>query len=170
MNEASPFSDPLQDPVTGKRRLPGSINVLTILTIIAVSIFTILSFVGYAFADTQYKRNEEILNSENYEKMPGFAKKFLNEDSVAFDKKMAENKLPILLINLIGLGLCLVGAIQMRKLMKQGFYLWLLGEVLPLIAMIALIGFSSISGFKFIGVLIAALFIFLYARQLKYMK
>lgn len=167
MNETSPFDDPLDDgPKSSK--LPGSLGTLTVLTIIACCIFIPLSVVGYFTAESTYANAEKMMQTEG---MPSVMKYFYNDESLEMYRLMMVNKLPVLIINVVSLGLCLFGAIQMRKLMKQGFYIWLMGEVLPIIGMPIFTGAdNAISITSFFGYAVAALFIFLYSRQLKYLK
>lgn len=167
MNETSPFVDPL-DEGPKSTKLPGSLGTLTMLTIIACCIFIPLSIVGYFTAESTYANTEKVMQTEN---MPSFMKYFYNEDTLEMNRLMMENKVSVLIINVVSLGLCLFGAIQMRKLMKQGFYLWLMGEILPIVGMPIFTGVLGLKGWGSIfGYALAALFIFLYSRQLKYLK
>ena len=73
--------------------------------------------------------------------------------------------------------ICLLGVIQMWKLKKMGFYIYLVGEIAPLVITFATIGFASM--FSFEGGIMALmtafmsifpiLFIILYAINLKHM-
>jgi hypothetical protein len=81
-----------------------------------------------------------------------------------------ENRLPILLITLIGAFLCFYGALYMRKLKKVGFSIYILGDLVPFTIYI-FIGTGSITPVGMIfGVVIILVFAILYATQLKYMK
>lgn len=59
----------------------------------------------------------------------------------------------------------------MRKLKKRGFFIYILGDLVP---MLQLLFFSGLSSLVWIGyafnIMIALTFIILYATQLKYMK
>jgi hypothetical protein len=58
----------------------------------------------------------------------------------------------------------------MRGLKKQGYLLYVIGEILPFITNALFIGVMAISGTgAFIGMGIAALFILLYTFQRKYL-
>jgi hypothetical protein len=70
----------------------------------------------------------------------------------------------------VGASLCLIGAILMRKLKKQGFYIYILGQILPIIAMIPLVGIAQYSDPKqWAGLVIIIIFIGLYASQQKHL-
>jgi hypothetical protein len=81
-------------------------------------------------------------------------------------------------LNLVASLICLFGVIQMWKLKKMGFYLYLVGEIAPLIITFATLGFAAM--FSFAGgfmALIAGLmsifpilFIILYALNLKHLN
>ncbi len=153
----------------GTKALPGSLNTLTILTFIGCGISLLSVIWGFVGARESYNKIEQMQGSDAMEKMPGFLKNMMGPDALELARKSLENRVPMLIIGLVSVALCLYGAIQMRKLQKQGFYLWLTGEVLPIIGTIIFIGFGIFSGFAMIGLLIPVLFIILYATQLKYL-
>jgi hypothetical protein len=58
----------------------------------------------------------------------------------------------------------------MRKLKKQGFYIYILGQILPIIAMIPLVGIAQYSDPKqWAGLVLIIIFIGLYASQQKHL-
>jgi hypothetical protein len=77
-------------------------------------------------------------------------------------KSMMENKLPIMLLTLLGSALCLYGAIEMRKLKKHGYTVWMAGELLPLLAMIPLVGVGAYGGFGAIALVFPVAMIIMY--------
>lgn len=104
--------------------------------------------------------------------MPDAIKKMTGdpEQMVEMITKAYENRLPLLAVALICGGLCLYGVLQMRQLKKQGYTFYVVGELLPLVASAALLGFSSFSGFGGIfGTAIPILFVVLYTMQRKYL-
>jgi hypothetical protein len=68
------------------------------------------------------------------------------------------------IITLLTSAACIYGAIQMRKLNKQGFFIYVAGVAIALIAGIAL------SGFNVMSLVWSGLFIGLYASQSKHLK
>jgi hypothetical protein len=59
----------------------------------------------------------------------------------------------------------------MRKLKKTGFYIYLIGELLPWLTTFIFIGAIAFGGLAIIfGILFTAVFVILYATQLKYLK
>jgi hypothetical protein len=89
---------------------------------------------------------------------------------LAMAQKNYENRVPITLIGVLGIGLCFFGALQMRKLKMQGYYLYLVGEILPLIGSVIFLGMASLSGVPgIITIVFLLLFILLYTLQRKYL-
>jgi len=80
-------------------------------------------------------------------------------------------------LNLAGALLCLAGALFMWKLKKLGFYIYLVGQILPII-----VSFMTMSSIKmgpfasfgiiasFIGMLFPIAFVIMYGLNLKHMK
>ena len=83
----------------------------------------------------------------------------------------AANMVPLMAIGLVSVALCVVGAIWMRKLKKDGLWIYMGGEVLPLIGNFILLGTDQFTGFFsiFIAIALPLLFIVLYIRQMKYL-
>jgi hypothetical protein len=142
------------------------INVLTILTFIGCGLGIIGSLYSFAKAKSTY----DTLSSANLDQMPDFVKKLSGGDILEAARKSYELRVPILLMGLIASALCIVGAVQMRQLKKTGFTIYTIGELLPIIFTVVLMG-SSATGLGAIFVdCIAVLFVVLYATQLKQLK
>ena len=71
-----------------------------------------------------------------------------------------------LVLSLVGIALCFWGAMKMRNLQKLGFYLYVAGQLVPIIFTFATAGVT----FGVVGVIIPLVFIVLYATQLKFLK
>ena len=152
-----------------ENKLPSMLNVLTILTIIACS-FGILSDV-YSFitADSGVVQMEKAMSDPNFQKAPEFVKGMMTPELLEMKKTMAANKIPIVILNMLGYALCLIGAIQMRGRKKQGYSLWLIGEILPLASSFIFIGAVLFSGWKMAFLAFPLLFIILYTVQRKHL-
>lgn len=145
----------------------GSLKTLTVLTFIGCT----LAYLGscWSFFKAESSVTEMEKNMANPD-MPDFAKKMMTPEALENLKLLAANKWPVFVLGLIGTTLCLVGAIQMRKLKAQGYYLWLIGETLPLITTLLFINAAALfSGFNIIGPIIYVLFVVLYTLQRKYL-
>lgn len=83
------------------------------------------------------------------------------------------------LLNLLGATLCLVGALVMWKLKKSGFYIYVLGQILPFVVLYGLMGGKTpsmgfMSGFvavgQVIGIIFPLAFVIMYGVNLKHLK
>jgi hypothetical protein len=113
---------------------------------------------------------EETINSKEFESMPSIVKNMMSPEALALAQKQYENRVPITAIGIIGIGLCFVGALQMRKLKMQGYYLYLVGEILPFVGSIVFLGLGAVSGISgIISIAFLLLFVLLYTLQRKYL-
>lgn len=155
-----------------EKKLPTTLNVLTILTFIGSAIGLISSvYQFFGGAEKGVIKIETALSNPNFNSMPDFVKNMMSPEALELAKAQVANKFPMLLFGLISVVLCVMGAMQMRKLKMQGYYLWLVGEILPVIAVLIFIGtgmFSGLMGYFMIGILL--LFILLYTMQRKHLK
>jgi hypothetical protein len=148
-----------------KPTLSSGLNVLTILTFIGSGIALISAFWTYFTVEKSY---QAILKAqENLAEAPAFLKSMMGPDMLETARKSMENKLPIMVLTIVGSALCIYGALEMRKLKKQGFILWLAGEILPLVGSVIFLGFGIFKGFGIIAPLFPVIFIILYAVQRK---
>ena len=152
--------------------LPTGLNVLTILTIIGCVIGLVFSVIGFISAKSSYDKKEQVIEQMKSAETPKFLKSMMG-DPANFEQtviKSYENRIPILLLSLVAVALCFVGAMQMRKRKKQGYLLYVIGELIPFITIAFFIGFFALSGFTFIfSVVIAVVFILLYTMQKKHL-
>ncbi len=151
-----------------KPKLPGYLNVLTILTFIGCGVFALFTPASFWLIKFYMKMMDDPAARER------MTDKQLTDAEMQRPRMelMLANKWLLILISLAGIALCLYGALQMRKLKKEGFYVYTLGQVLPFICGGLIVGFAN----QFNGVLsyiVAAVpvaFIIMYATHLKYMK
>jgi hypothetical protein len=166
MNEETNDVLNYDEPVNTK--LPTGLNVLTILTFIGCA-FELYSTVNNFISGKQSLEKLQESQSKMAE-APAWAKKMVGPEVQEMMIKGYENRIPIFIIGLIAIALCVYGAIEMRKQKKQGFTLWLIGELLPFVSVIIFIGtvyFNTI--FVYFSV-IPLLFIILYLTQRKHLK
>lgn len=151
---------------------PSGLNIVSILTIIGCVFQFFGSLWSFYSAKKTYETKDEILAKMNSGEMPAFMKTMMG-DMTHFEEMVTNgynNRLPILIFSLVATMLCFVGVMQMRKLKKQGYLLYVIGELLPFVSMLIFIGTFALAGFGFyIGLAIAALFIYLYTTYKKYM-
>lgn len=149
------------------QKLPQMLNVLTILTYIGCAIGAIGAIVGYFTASTSYKAYETL--GTNDLKTENKAINSLMSGAMEMAKKQYDNRLMLLILGLAGVALCFYGAMQMRNLKKQGYLIYVVGELLPILSFAIFIGFGSIFGGigMIFTTLFAAVFIILYTTQRK---
>lgn len=155
-----------------KPKLPGSLNVLTILTFIGCAIQFLGALWSFFTAKRNYDGLDKLTEQVNSENMPGWVKSLMGdpENMIKTITKSYENQIPILLLSLAATALCFYGALQMRKLKKQGFPLYVIGELLPFLTQFLFIGAFSLTGFvMYFFIAIALLFILLYFFQRKHL-
>ena len=155
-----------------KQPLPTGLNVLTILSIIGCVLQFLLATWGFISSKANYEQKDAVLEKLNSGSLPSWAKSMM-PDPERYSELMTksyENRIPILLLGLIAIGLCFVGVLQMRKRKKQGFMLYTIGELLPFLTSAIFLGaFTLTGGTAYFGYAIAALFILMYAGQRKYL-
>ena len=169
MTDLNQPSDILMPP-TDQPKLPSGLNVLTILTFIGSGVGFLGGIWNFINAKKGLDQMEAAINSPDYENMPAFAKKMMSPEMLEIARKSYENRVPITLIALVGIALCVVGALQMRKLKAQGYLLYVIGEILPLISSLIFLGVGALTGIMgIISIGLVVLFIVLYTMQRKYL-
>jgi hypothetical protein len=152
----------------------GSLKTLTVLTFIGSILFGFLGGIWqFSQADKGVEALEKVANDPTMlEKIPDFLKKMYSPEAIEAARIAASNKLPILILTILGSALCILGAMQMRKLRQMGYYLWLIGEIFPVIGSILFLGKAAfVQGPLILGIAygILLLFIILYTLQRKYL-
>jgi len=151
-----------------KPQLPSGLNTLTILTFIGCGVgllFTLLLpaiskfFLG--FMDRAKSSGTELSTKQLAD---------IEKGKASFELMQA-NMVPIMIVNLLGIVLCLVGAIWMRKLKKDGFWIYVGGELLPLIGSFIILGTAQYTGVASVvmGIGIPVVFVVLYNMHRKYL-
>jgi hypothetical protein len=164
------------DTITGAEfddgKVPSGINVLSILTFIWCAISMLSAGWSFYSSKKSFETKDKVLEQMSSAKMPSFVKAFMPsmENFEKLITKSYENRIPILILSVIGIALCFVGALQMRQRKKQGYMLYVIGELLPFVTLAAFVGMFALSGMSFIiGALFPILFIILYTLQRKHL-
>jgi hypothetical protein len=144
------------------QKATGLLNVLTILTIVGSLLGLLQAPWAFLTAEDNLQRTQEMMQSKDLENAPAFVKNMFNEDMLKMAQLTVQHKWTILILGVVGSLLCLVGAIQMRKLKRQGFTLWIAGEWLPILASVFLIGLGSFGAMMVIGYLVPLVMTILY--------
>jgi hypothetical protein len=149
---------------TAKR--PQFITVLCILTWIGCGIGLIASVMGYfavqtagAMMDVAAASDPDAMNMAA--SMPGM------EEAMNAMKYAGIS----LGMGVLGAILCFAGSMMMWKLKKTGFYVYVAGQIIPLVVSAVLIGASAFGGAALVmGAIFPILFIVLYGLNLKHMS
>ena len=152
----------------GKPTLPSGINVLTILTFIGCGLgllFVLLTPVMNKFF-LSFMEKAQTSGRELTAKELGDIEK-----GKAVIELTQANMMPLMAIGVVSIALCLAGAIMMRKLKKDGFWIYTGGELLPVIGNFIILGVAQFTGVVSVvlGVGVPVLFVILYAMQKKYL-
>lgn len=167
MNEAT-TNDVLNYDAPVKTPLPSSLNVLTILTYIGCGIlglFTLLTPVILKFSKDMLEKatssGQELTDKQMAEIQKGQAAMELTQIHMV----------PLMIIGMVGIILCFVGAMWMRKLKKDGYWVYVAGEIAPVIGGILIMGTAQYNGVSsiFLGLVIPVVFVTLYTLQRKYL-
>lgn len=162
-----------QEQQAEPKKMTTTIKVMTILTFIgcAYSLITAISYLNPQLTlEMQLEPLQRMLekaeeNSGN-EMMVNIYLKSMDNVRILF-----ENKYLYAISSLVGVGLCVFGAVEMRKMNRMGFYAYVSGQILPLLASLAITGWNIASGSTFIvSFLFFGIFILIYAFQLKHMR
>ncbi len=149
-----------------KPKLPTGLNVLTILTFIGSAwelYSTLNNFLGGKKALAEMEKAQEKLAEA-----PAWARKLAGPEVQEMMQQGLDNRVPILIIGLVAISLCFYGALQMRKRKKEGYILWLVGEVLPFVGTAIFIPAFFNTVFIYFAIF-PLIFIILYTMQRKHL-
>jgi hypothetical protein len=161
-------TDVLNFDPNAKPALPQALNVLTILTFIGCglsALLTLLLPMLYNFLlgvmDKAASSGEE-LSAKELEDM---------EKGRAVIELSQQNMVPLIIIGMIGIILCFVGALWMRKLKKDGYWMYVAGQVIPLIGSFVILGTKQFTGVGSVlmALVFPLLFVVLYTMQRKHL-
>lgn len=159
-------NDVLNFGEAGKPKLPTGLNVLTILTFIGCvwELYNnIKTFFGGKKALEEFEKAREQLAEA-----PEWAKKLAGPEMHEMMIQGLDNRVPIFIIGMAATILCFYGALQMRKLKKEGYILWLVGEVLPFVSVLIFMPIFFQTVLVYFSI-IPVIFIILYTMQRKHL-
>jgi hypothetical protein len=161
MTDVNQFHDSFSDVPPPAKKLPDMLNVLTILTFIGCTLGLIGAVYNYFTICTSLEKMAKLGEDNPMASMM--------ESMADAIQKQCEMKLPVLIISLVSVALCFIGAMQMRKLKRTGFFIYLVGEIaVPLATLLMIGGGGGIM--TTLGFIFPVVFIILYATQLKHLK
>ena len=146
---------------------PAFLTVLCILTFVGAGLFLIVATFGLISNINGIKVSQEL------------AKEF-GDQQIA--REIQSNLIYSIInqsVSVFGNLICIIGAILMWRLKRAGYYLYLVGQIAPLVSSLLFIGGSGLldgtfGGFAFIGIMIGAFFpitfIIMYTVNYKHLR
>ena len=152
----------------GKAMLPSGLNVLTILTFIGcafLGLFTLCLPLLYDFGLKAIDKATSSGKEFSAKELEDFAK---SKAAIELGK---QNMIPQMVVGIVCIILCLIGALWMRKFKKDGYWMYVAGELIPIVAGFLIVGTVQFDGIKNILLVtcIPVLFVILYTLQRKYL-
>ena len=162
------MTDVLSD-IPGTEKQYGGLKTLTVLTFIGSGIALLYIIFTPALLNWSLKMMDQAQSSGREMSASDLQK--IADGRRAIELARA-NLVPLMIVGIVATIACIVGAMWMRKLKKDGFYIYLAGEILPIIAGFVLMGMNQYTGVfsMVIGLAIPIVFIILYSVNVKYLK
>ncbi len=159
----------LLSEMTEPEKQYGGLKTLTLLTFIGSGIALLYILFTPALLNWSSKMLDQT-QSSGTELSPSQLQK-IADGRRAIELAQA-NLIPLMVVGIVATIACILGAIWMRKLRKDGYYLYLAGEILPVIAGFVLMGMKQFNGVvsMVIGLAVPIVFIILYSVNFKYLK
>lgn len=161
-------ADTLHHDDQNKPKLPSGLNVLTILTFIGCSILGLLTL----FSPLINKFFLKIMDDAASSGKELTAKQLSDMEKGRAAIELAnQHMIPMITIGMIGIILCFMGALWMRKLKKDGYWMYVAGELAPILAGISIMGTAQYTDIwtVFIWIGIPVIFVILYTLQRKHL-
>jgi hypothetical protein len=169
MTDMNQIKDTLNLEDKDMKKLPSTLNVLTILTYIGCALGAISNIWNWIQAGSAMKLYEQLGDLGGNTGNSALDK--MMDAGLSLAKKQFENRHLLLIAGLLCIGLCFYGAMQMRNLKKTGFYIYTVGELLYPILYLVLIGggiFASLA--TGLSLIVGIVFVILYFTQTKHMS
>ena len=166
MSEIKSSSDFLSADEGLQPQLSSGLNVLTILTFIGSGLGILFSLASPMIIKFSKSMMDKAVSSG--QEMS--AKQVADIEKGRQAMIVAEaNMVPTIIAGCIGCILCIVGAMMMRKLKKDGYWIYIAGELLPIIASFILMGTAQFTGITsyVLALGIPLLFVVMYSLQRK---
>ncbi len=151
-----------ENTTLGKKKLPGFLKVLCIFSFVGIGIYIVTYVLGYMTLSALSSVSESISSGFNDPSV---------DSAVSSMDPLVKNGALYYILSLVACVLCLVGVIMMWKLKKTGFFIYLVGEVAPIILPFILLGgFGALGFFSMILSFIPIAFIIMYGLNYKHLS
>jgi hypothetical protein len=160
-------NDILGQESADRKLMPQGLNILTILTFIGCGFIILTSVFTKPIMEFSLKLINKGLEKSNEMSANEVAKIVKQKESL---EAFLANATVLSIVGIVGAILCLAGAIMMRKFKKDGFWIYVAGQIIPFVASLVLLGSQQFTGISsYIGAAIPFVFIALYAAQRKHL-
>jgi hypothetical protein len=151
-----------------EQKLPSGLNVLTILTFIGCAFWGLITMLTPVIYNFFKNITDKALSSGKELSAKQLAD--IEKGKAAMDLAV-QHMIPSMVIGMVGIILCFVGALWMRKYKKDGYWIYVAGELAPIIGGFLLMGTAQFTGVMSVlfAVGIPVLFVILYTMQRKYL-
>ena len=164
MNNNSQMNDISVSKDFEANKLPSFLNVLTILTYVGCGLAAISAVYNhFTICETVEK-----LTSKEMPEVGGMLGRMV-DTALELSIKQCDNRLVILVSTLATTLICFFGAFLMRQLKKQGFVIYIIGELIGPASMMVILGMSSMGGMMIFGLIVNIVFVILYATQRRFL-
>jgi hypothetical protein len=147
--------------------LPKTLNVLTILTFVGSAlgfIFSLATPFLLKFSKSMMDKAESMNTDMPASQVAEMAK------AREIIEVTQQNMIPLMVVGIVGIIACVIGAMWMRKLKKDGYFIYVAGEVLPILGGFIFMGKYQFADWKsYLGLIIPVVFIALYTMQRKHL-
>lgn len=169
MTDINEIKDTLNLEQKDMNKLPSMLNVLTILTYVGSGLLFLTGIYNYFTVCKSAEMMDKLGGLSDLSEMNGALGNMM-EGAMALIQKQCDNRTIIVVATIAACAICVYGAMQMRNLKKQGFIIYVVGELLIPIINVVLLGASAMSGMLlFAGLIIPGVFIVLYFTQQKHL-
>lgn len=151
-----------ENTTLGKKKLPGFLKVLCIFSFIGIGVYIVTYVLGYVTLIASSSVSESITSEFNDPSV---------DSAIASMDPLVKNGTLYYILSLVACVLCLVGVIMMWKLKKSGFFIYLVGEIAPIILPFILLGgFGALGFFSIILSFVPIAFIIMYALNYRHLS
>lgn len=146
-------------------KLPQFLNVLTILTFVGSGLAVIGAIYNMSTIEMQRQQIEDLKALYNSSSMGAF-----ENELVASMEVMLENVYLMQGSALVIALACIGGALLMRKLKKNGFYLYTIASLASIVIPISVLGFGLMGSFVLFSSIFTIAFVIMYGVNFKYLR
>lgn len=168
------MSEAIDNPTVGEKKASSFLKVLCVLTYVGSGGGAVNSLISIAFGGNVEDQMAEAQTQMMQLYDAAASSPFVQDLVLAYVDMMdqlVENYMTMNLTALLAQLLNVAGAALMWKLKRNGYYIYLVGQLITIVMPMIFFGFNLIGGIMIAsGAIFSILFLVLYGTQLKHMK